>query len=53
MSRARTGHQVTLVSTPNSSAERLALYQQILAVGADDIGVLQVEWYGRTFCTVT
>lgn len=44
----RTGHQVTLVSTPNSSTERLALYQQVLAAGADDIDVLQVDvvWPG-------
>lgn len=45
---ARTGHQVTLVSTPNSSTERLALYLQVLAAGADDIDVLQVDvvWPG-------
>jgi trehalose/maltose transport system substrate-binding protein len=44
----RTGHQVTLVSTPNSSTERLALYQQVLAAGADDIDVLQIDvvWPG-------
>lgn len=45
---ARTGHQVTLVSTPNSSTERLALYLQMLAAGADDIDVLQIDvvWPG-------
>ena len=44
----QTGHQVTLVSTPNSSTERLALYQQVLAAGTDDIDVLQIDvvWPG-------
>lgn len=44
----QTGHTVKVVSTPNSATERLALYQQILAAGADDIDVLQVDviWPG-------
>jgi len=44
----RTGHRVTIVSTPNSSTERLALYQQVLAAKADDIDVLQIDvvWPG-------
>ncbi|MEM7498342.1 MAG: ABC transporter substrate-binding protein [Pseudomonadota bacterium] len=44
----RTGHTVTVVSTPNSSTERLALYQQILGAGAEDIDILQVDviWPG-------
>jgi trehalose/maltose transport system substrate-binding protein len=45
---ARTGHEVKVVSTPNSSSERLALYQQLLAAGADDIDVFQIDviWPG-------
>jgi len=45
---ARTGNTVKLVSTPNSSSERLALYQQLLAAGAPDLDVLQVDvvWPG-------
>jgi len=44
----RTGHRVEIVSTPNSSTERLALYQQILGAGASDIDVFQVDvvWPG-------
>ncbi|MCF4164707.1 ABC transporter substrate-binding protein [Zavarzinia compransoris] len=44
----KTGHTVKVVSTPNSATERLALYQQILAAGAGDIDVLQVDviWPG-------
>jgi len=36
------------VSTPNSSTERLALYQQLLAAGAADIDVFQIDviWPG-------
>ena len=33
----KTGHEVKIVSTPNSTTERLALYQQLLAAGATDI----------------
>jgi trehalose/maltose transport system substrate-binding protein len=43
-----TGHRVEVVSTPNSTTERLALYQQLLGAGAGDIDVLQVDviWPG-------
>jgi trehalose/maltose transport system substrate-binding protein len=43
-----TGNTVTVVSTPNSSTERLALYQQHLAAGAADIDVFQIDviWPG-------
>lgn len=45
---AKTGHTVTIVSTPNSTTERLALYQQLLAAGATDIDVFQIDviWPG-------
>ncbi len=45
---AKTGNTVTIVSTPNSTTERLALYQQLLAAGADDIDVFQIDviWPG-------
>ena len=44
----KSGHQVQVVSTPNSSSERLALYQQLLAAQASDIDVLQIDviWPG-------
>jgi trehalose/maltose transport system substrate-binding protein len=44
----RTGNTVKLVSTPNSATERLALYQQLLAAGAADIDVFQIDvvWPG-------
>ncbi len=43
-----TRNTVTVVSTPNSSTERLALYQQLLAAGAGDIDVFQIDviWPG-------
>jgi trehalose/maltose transport system substrate-binding protein len=43
-----TGNRVEVISTPNSTTERLALYQQLLGAGADDIDVLQVDvvWPG-------
>lgn len=43
-----TGHQVEVISTPQSTTERLALYQQILAAGGTDIDVYQVDviWPG-------
>ncbi|MBC7134738.1 MAG: ABC transporter substrate-binding protein [Oceanibaculum nanhaiense] len=43
-----TGNRVEIVSTPNSSTERLALYQQMLAAGANDIDVFQIDivWPG-------
>ncbi len=45
---AATGHRVNLVSTPNDSNERLALYQQLLAAKSGDIDVLQIDvvWPG-------
>jgi len=45
---AKTGHSVTIVSTPNSTTERLALYQQLLSAGASDIDVFQIDiiWPG-------
>ncbi|MFN3461968.1 MAG: ABC transporter substrate-binding protein, partial [Oceanibaculum sp.] len=44
----KTGNRVDIVSTPNSSSERLALYQQMLAAGAGDIDVFQIDivWPG-------
>jgi trehalose/maltose transport system substrate-binding protein len=44
----RTGHAVRLVSTPASAGEQLALYQQLLAAGAEDIDVFQIDvvWPG-------
>jgi trehalose/maltose transport system substrate-binding protein len=44
----QTGNRVRIVSTPNSSTERLALYQQLLASHSDEIDVLQVDvvWPG-------
>ncbi|BBK43859.1 sugar ABC transporter substrate-binding protein [Allostella vacuolata] len=43
-----TGNRVTIISTPNSSTERLALYHQLLSAGADDVDVLQIDvvWPG-------
>jgi len=45
---AETGHEVEIVSTPNSTTERLALYQQILSAEATDIDVFQIDviWPG-------
>ncbi|WP_028021633.1 ABC transporter substrate-binding protein [Enterovibrio calviensis] len=45
---AETGHTVKIVTTPNSTTERLALYQQLLAAGANDIDVFQIDviWPG-------
>ncbi len=44
----RTGNTVKIVSTPNSATERLALFQQLLAAGAGDIDVFQIDvvWTG-------
>ena len=44
----KSGHTVKIVSTPNSATERLALYQQLLAAGAADIDVFQLDvvWSG-------
>jgi trehalose/maltose transport system substrate-binding protein len=45
---AKTGNKVRIVSTPNSATERLALYQQLLAAGASDVDVFQIDvvWPG-------
>jgi len=44
----KTGNEVQVVTTPNDSNERLALYQQILANGSDKIDVFQIDvvWPG-------
>jgi trehalose/maltose transport system substrate-binding protein len=44
----KTSHKVKIVSTPNSATERLAVYQQLLAAGAGDIDVFQMDvvWPG-------
>jgi trehalose/maltose transport system substrate-binding protein len=44
----KTGVKVKVVSTPNSTSERLALYQQLLAARATDIDVFQIDviWPG-------
>jgi trehalose/maltose transport system substrate-binding protein len=45
---AKTGNTIRIVSTPNSATERLALYQQLLAAGASDVDVFQIDvvWPG-------
>lgn len=42
------GHTVKLVSMPNSATDRLSLFQQLLAAGAADIDVFQIDvvWPG-------
>ncbi len=44
----RTGNRVNIVSTPNSSTERLALYQQLLAARSPDIDLFEIDviWPG-------
>lgn len=44
----KTGNEVRVLATPNSSTERLALYQQWLASGAPDVDVYQIDviWPG-------
>lgn len=44
----QTGYSVDIVSTPNSSTERLSLYQQILSANSRDIDVFQIDviWPG-------
>lgn len=44
----QTGTQVKVVATPNSSTERFALYQQILASHSPDIDIFQIDvvWPG-------
>ena len=44
----KTGYSVAVVSTPNSSTERLSLYQQILSANSTDIDIMQIDvvWPG-------
>ncbi|MCE8036873.1 MAG: ABC transporter substrate-binding protein [Halomonadaceae bacterium] len=44
----KTGYSVDVVSTPNSSTERLSLYQQILSANSTDIDIMQIDvvWPG-------
>jgi trehalose/maltose transport system substrate-binding protein len=44
----QSGHQVKVVTAPNDSNERLALYQQLLAAESPDIDVFQIDviWPG-------
>ena len=44
----KTGNTVKVVSTPNDTNERLALYQQLLSAGAADVDVFQIDviWPG-------
>ena len=43
-----TGHEVKVVSTPNSATERLSLYQQLFAAQSGDVDVFQIDvvWPG-------
>jgi trehalose/maltose transport system substrate-binding protein len=43
-----TGNTVRIVPTPNSTTERLALYQQLLAAGSSDVDVFEIDviWPG-------
>jgi trehalose/maltose transport system substrate-binding protein len=45
---ARSGHSVSIVSTPNDANERLALFLQLLAARSPDVDVLQIDvvWSG-------
>ena len=45
---AKTGNEVAVISTSNATNERLALYQQILAAGSQDIDVFTIDviWPG-------
>jgi len=44
----KTGNEVKYASTPQSSSEALAMYQQLLAAGATDVDVFQIDvvWPG-------
>jgi len=44
----RTGHNVSVVTAPSSTNERLALYQQLLAARSADVDVFQIDviWPG-------
>jgi trehalose/maltose transport system substrate-binding protein len=39
----KTGNEVQIVTPPNDTSERLALYQQVLGAGSDKIDVLQID----------
>jgi trehalose/maltose transport system substrate-binding protein len=43
-----TGNTIEAISTPNSSTEQLALFQQLLAAGSSDIDILMIDvvWPG-------
>ncbi|MGE4054326.1 MAG: ABC transporter substrate-binding protein [Vicinamibacterales bacterium] len=45
---AETGHRVTIVSTPNNSSDRLALYLQLLGSRSAEVDVLLIDvvWTG-------
>jgi trehalose/maltose transport system substrate-binding protein len=45
---AKTGNQVKVVSSPASTTERLALYQQFMAAGSPDIDIYEIDviWPG-------
>lgn len=45
---AENGHSVEMISTPQSSTEQLALFQQMLAAGSKDIDIFQIDvvWPG-------
>ncbi len=44
----KTGHRVSIVTAPGSTTERLALYQQLLAAGSEDVDIFQIDviWPG-------
>lgn len=44
----QSGHEVKVVSTPNSATERLSLYQQLFAARSGDVDVFQIDvvWPG-------
>jgi trehalose/maltose transport system substrate-binding protein len=44
----QTGNSIKIVSAPNSTTERLALYQQLLAAGSADVDVFEIDtiWPG-------
>jgi trehalose/maltose transport system substrate-binding protein len=44
----QTGNTIKIVSAPNSTTERLALYQQLLAAGSSDVDVFEIDtiWPG-------
>ena len=44
----KTGHRGNIVTAPGSTTERLALYQQLLAAGSEDVDIFQIDviWPG-------